>query len=302
MSKLKIIAGPCSVDEQNVEEIYQIAEISVNGRRAISGTRIVGLKSRTELNPTGEGMGMDGKVLITNNAILTRGGSKDDLQTPPSIKFVHDIISKTNMLVATEIMMPHLQLPHFEGIAPAQRLLPWNPSVNQLGWQVHQMAEYCRQNNWHIGLKNGKWVGADVVAAESENHPGGTPIEKTWGGLAKYAGELKGDIVLIQRGVDVPEKGDHRNLPIHNIAKRVKKDAGNVKLYFDPSHAYGPTLKESIVEATIVAMKMQYEDGNYVYDGILIETGTSSTDTGQHISIQELETLVGELSLFRELA
>lgn len=302
MSKLKIIAGPCSVDEQNIEEIYQISELTINGKKAISGTRVVGLKSRTVLNPTGEGMGLDGPVLIENNEILTRGGSIKDMKTPPSITYVGQIMEKTDMLVATEIMMPHLQLPHFEKLVPAGRLMPWNSSVDQLGWHVHQMAEYCRNNGWNIGIKNGKWVGTDVIEAETEDHPGGTPIEKTWGGLAKYAGDLDGDIILIQRGVDVPEKGDHRNLPIHNIAKRVKREAGNVKLYFDPSHAYGPVLKDNIVDATIEAMKMQYEDESYIYDGILIETGTSSTDTGQHISIEELKHLVGELSTFRELA
>jgi 3-deoxy-D-arabino-heptulosonate 7-phosphate (DAHP) synthase len=38
-----------------------------------------------------------------------------------------------------------------------------------------------------------------------------------------------------------------------------------------------------------------------LYDGILIEAGTSKTDSEQHISIKELKELVKELSKFRKI-
>jgi len=59
-----IIAGPCSVDENNISELYQIANITAKNQKgkikqAIFGARIVGLKSRTALHQNGVGMGID---------------------------------------------------------------------------------------------------------------------------------------------------------------------------------------------------------------------------------------------------
>ena len=71
-------------------------------------------------------------------------------------------------------------------------------------------------------------------------------------------------------------------------------------MYFDPSHSYGPKLRDQIVEGTIEAMAMR--DGqDFLYNGILIETGTSKTDTNQHISLEELEAMTKELGTFRNL-
>ena len=105
---------------------------------------------------------------------------------------------------------------------------------------------------------------------------------------------------MIQRGVDDAEKGDFRNLPIHQCAKRVKQATGYGML-FDPSHSFGPKLRDKIVEGTIEAMKMKIDDGNWLYDGILVEVGTSTTDTEQHITISELSNLIDEISKFREI-
>src|SRR5579862_3038764 len=62
---LEIIAGPCSITPENTEEVInEIAKIKLpDGRRAIFGTRVVGLKSRTALDLSGEGMGIDSQAI-----------------------------------------------------------------------------------------------------------------------------------------------------------------------------------------------------------------------------------------------
>jgi len=297
---ITIIAGPCSVDKDNIHEIYTIAEIEAKGKRAIAGTRVVGLKSRTALDPTGSGMGMDFGVYVKNVDILMNGGTIKDMEVMPSAFIAEEIAHKTGMLIATEVMHPLIQLPSFEKRMSAGSFLPWNPSVNQLGWHVAQMADFARRNGWHVGIKNGKWIGDHLQRANTEEYQGKTTMEKTWAGLVHYVGDIKHDIILIHRGVDVPNKGDFRNAVVHSIAKRVKEASG-ARLYFDPSHAYGPKLRDHIVDATVDAMKMKMNDHEYLYDGMLIEVGTSKTDTEQHITVKELQGLVKKLSKFRSL-
>lgn len=302
---IKIIAGPCSVDKNNIEEIYEISEIKSadqNGKKSnsIFGTRIVGLKSRTALNTKGDGMGMDFDAYQKNLEIIMRGGGIGDLEILPSAKIAEEISKKTEMLIATEVMNPILQLPSFEGRLGKGKFLIWNPSVNQLGWHVEQTAAFAKRNSWVVGIKNGKWIGDHLHLADDKDYQGKTTMEKAWSGLADYVSGLDQDIVLIHRGVDVPGKGDFRSAVVHNIAARVKKDTG-AKLYFDPSHSYGPKLRSHIVGAVTEAMKMKVSKDEYLYDGALIETGTSTTDTDQHITVQELKELVSVLSSFRDL-
>jgi len=305
-STLTIIAGPCSVDNENISEILEIADITVKNRsgtkqKAVAGTRIVGLKSRTELDSTGAGMGIDFEVYQHNIRILMEGGTLSDLQVVPSAILSEKIMKRTGMLIATEIMNPIIQLPSFEKRLPNGMFMPWNPSVNQLGWHIEQTAVFARRNGWHIGIKNGKWIGDHLQSANHKEYKGKTTMEKTWSGLSKYVGELENDIVLIHRGVDVPGKGDFRNAVVHNIARRVKQETTGVKMYFDPSHTYGPKLRSHIVGAVTEAMRMKTDDNTFLYDGILIEVGTSKTDTGQHITVQELKELVSVLATFRDL-
>lgn len=300
-----IIAGPCSVDENNIKEIREISEIEVRNRdgkkqRAIGGTRIVGLKSRTELDSSGNGMGMDYDAYKKNIEIIMNGGGIKDLEILPSAYIAEEIVNETGMIVATEVMNPIVQLPSFEGKVGKGKFLPWNPAVNQLGWHVEQTALFAKRNGWHIGLKNGKWIGDHLHIADDENYAGKTTMEKTWIGLTRYIQDIEGDIILIHRGVDVPGKGDFRSAVVHNIARRVKKETG-AKLYFDPSHSYGPKLRSHIVGAVVEAMRMKISTNEYLYDGALIEVGTSATDTEQHISIQELKELVSVLASFRDL-
>ncbi len=300
-----VVAGPCSIDEVNINEVFQIADMEVKNRhgkvqRAIAGTRVVGLKSRTELIETGSGMGMDYHVVQKNVDIIAQGGCVRDFETAPSALMAERVYKKTGMLIATEVMMPSVQLPSFENKLPEGKLMPWNPSVNQLGWQILEIARFARRNKWHIGIKNGKWVGEALHIANSVHYSKVTTMEKTWAGLASYAGDIAGDIILIHRGVDAPEKGNYRNFPVHQIALRTKIKS-KAKLYFDPSHAYGPKMKEDIVPAVIEAMKMKVDDNEYLYDGILVEVGTSKTDTEQHITLKELEYLIKQLAQFRDL-
>ena len=299
IQKVRIIAGPCSVDKDNIKDIYKIAEIKVNGRPAIWGTRVVGLKSRTKFNPKGEGMGIDFKTFMENLEVKLSGGCCCHLSTPESVEIAKKIVKDTGLLVATEVMEPLLQLEFFEDPVFEDKLMIWNPAVNQLGWPLLVMSAYARKNNWFVGIKNPKWVGEHLSKANTREFKGETTMEKTWKGLVSYA-NLPQKTILIHRGVDVPEKGDYRNAPVHYIAKRVKKATG-CSLFFDPSHSHGPTMKEEIVPATVKAMKMKLEDGSYLYDGILVEAGRSKTDTEQHIALKELEEMVKRIAEFREI-
>lgn len=296
---LEVIAGHCSVNPESLAELYEMSEIQVSdGRggtqRALSAVRFVGLKSRTEYNPTGEGMGIDFPVI--EQAIMF--GSSDEI--PPSVLLSQQFVQETSMGVAAEIMLPDIQLPFYENRIPRGQFFPWNPSVNQSGWSVRQMAHIASRNNWTVGLKNGKWLGEpleQVIQPDSETI---TSMEKTWQGLATFAAASKCKVAFIHRGVDIPEKGEHRNALVHEVAKRLAKKVPHAGRYFDPSHSLGPKLRDGIVRSTIETMRMTI--GNeFLYTGILIETGTSATDTYQHITVDELRTMLKEISKFRKL-
>ncbi|GAB4218748.1 MAG: hypothetical protein Fur009_1340 [Candidatus Microgenomates bacterium] len=294
-----VIAGPCSIDYKNVEDIYKIAEIKIsdkNGKekKAIFGTRVVGLKSRTIYNEKGKGMGIDFEIYKNNLRKLINNNFNFDIY--PSVRLAKEIIKKTNLTVATEVMDPYLQLKVWEKYLPKEKVMIWNPAVNQLGWPVKIMGEFAKKNKWFLGLKNPKWLG--------DENDDQTSMEKNWLGLVHYSQMLNEEninrVFLIHRGVDISGKKDYRNLPVHEAARRIKISTGT-KLLFDPSHIHGPKLKNIIVEETIKAAKMMIDNENYLYDGILIEVGQSKTDTEQHISIEELKYLVDKISQIRNL-
>lgn len=304
-NNLIIIAGPCSVDKNNLEEIIEISKITIINKhgkkqRAVAGTRIVGLKSRSEISDNTNEMGIDHAVVKKNWEILLHGGKLDDLLIPPSVEMASHIIKETDLLVGTEIVAPVVQLPPYQRKIPKGKLLIWSPAAGQLGWPVLQMAELAKRNHWILGVKNGKWLGENLETANSSDFVGETTMEKTWKGLGKYAQSVNVNPIFIQRGVDVPGKQNFRNVPVHNIAKRVKEKTG-YKMFFDPSHSLGPKMRDKIVSETIKAMKIKINDREFLYDGVLIEVGTSKTDTKQHISIEELKNMCEELAILRDL-
>ncbi len=302
---VRIFAGPDSLDDYNIQEIYQIADIEINGQKAIYGTRTVGLKSRTSFdkNNSEKGfMGFDFDVIMRNFDIFGLGGTVDDLKPLPTVDMAAQIYRDTGLVCSTEIMLPAIQLACIAKSFKFKPFMVWNPAVDQLGWHVRQMAGFASEYEWTVGLKNGKWLGEEYELAEDPNFSGITSIEKTWDGLVSYA-ELAPEIILIQRGCDLPRKGEYRNLPIHQTAKRTKlrnKDK-KVKLFFDPSHALGPKKRHDIVDETVEAMKMKISENEFLYDGILIEVGTAKCDTEQHITVDELKELVERIAEFREI-
>jgi hypothetical protein len=303
--EIRIIAGPDSVDENNIEELYQIAEIKAGGKGAVHGARVVGLKSRTSFdeNNTDKGfMGYDFDVIMRNFDIFGLGGKADDLKPLPSVLIAEKLQKETGLLCATEIMLPAIQLACIAKSFKFKPFLVWNSAVDQLGWHVRQMAGFAQEYDWVVGLKNGKWLGEEYEVAESSDYDQKTSIETTWDGLATYS-SLAPETVFIQRGCDLPRKGEYRNLPIHHTARRTKlrNQRKGIKMFFDPSHSLGPKLRDQIVDKTVEAMKMKLDEETYLYDGVLIEVGTAKCDTYQHITVAELQELTQRLAEFRTL-
>jgi 3-deoxy-D-arabino-heptulosonate 7-phosphate (DAHP) synthase len=101
--------------------------------------------------------------------------------------------------------------------------------------------------------------------------------------------------------VEDPDKGDLRNFPVHQTVRRIKQANPTLPIYFDPSHVFGSKMKFQIVPQTILAMQMKTNNGQFLYDGLLIEVGTSQSDTGQHLSLDELDFLIHEIARFRPI-
>lgn len=294
---MKIIAGPCSIDNDNKHEILDIASLNSGTKNPIYGVRIVGLKSRTVLENSSSAMGIDFDVHMKISDSIVSGNflTSKEIQYP-SVEIAKDFLKKhKDLYVASEMVDPSIQLPFYSDTL-GDRFIPWNPAVNQIGWAMNIMGKFALKNNWSVGIKNAKNLGISIEDSEKMNKP--APIEKVWQGLASYTTLPEEKVILIQRGVDEPDRGDYRNYPIHEVARRIKEKF-NYQIFFDPSHTFGPKMKNQIVEGTVEAMKMKTSNGKYVYDGILIEVGNSKTDTYQHITISELSDLIDKASSFR---
>lgn len=300
---LEIIAGPCSITSENTKEVInEIAKIQTpDGNRAIFGTRVVGLKSRTSLDLSGDGMGIDSQAI--QEAMKLPHDERMQVKIP-SVELAEKIVKETGMVITTEIMIPHIQLPYWESKELLRgKLMIWNPAVNQLGWNLYEMGEFAQRNDWNVGLKHGKFLGKDPL--EVANHPeykGETSLEKVLIGLTSYVPDMREDLIIIHRGVDVPGRGDYRNAITHEIMKRIKKKIPKSnRLWFDPTHSIGPVMRHKIIDEIMRSMKMKIGD-EFLYDGILMEAGSSSpVDLGEHVTIDELKQLVVDLSKFRKL-
>lgn len=271
-----IIAGPCSINKNNIEQLEEIIKCKVDG------IRFVGLKSRTSYSSNKEEIGIDNDIYQENKNILLSTRSFNQLKIYPSINIANDISKKyPKIIICTEIIDPLLQLPVWEKYFKGN-LFIWNPSVNQLGFNIQTMSEYLLRNeSWFMGIKNGKWLGKSGL--------------NTWEGLTTYitgVEKIKHRIYLIHRGFDLERNisnNRYRNIPKHNLAKEISKKTG-LKLLFDPSHSLGKKLRGNIVKESIKIMK------DKEYSGLLIEVGHSNTDTHQHITIQKLKEILGSPS------
>ena len=295
---LTIIAGPCSIGDNNLHEVEEILSFKINGKKAVAGTRVVGLKSRTAYNNQGDGLGMDYQAFNENLAMLINGESSNNFVDLPSVLMAKKLQQQFNCIIATEIMDPSIQMPildrHLKGT-----VMPWNPSVNALGWGIYHMSKYCEKNNWLLGFKNPKNLG--ITIQDSEQNGFSAPMEKVWKGLTSYSQLPNENKILIHRGVDSEIKSLFRNDLVHRASERTKFAIPNIKLFFDPSHSYGPKLRDQIVDGTIEAIKLKDHKGDYLYDGILVEVGTSITDTDQHITVAELKEMIKRISDFRDI-
>src|SRR5262249_15352520 len=95
---LEIIAGPCSITPENTEEVINdIAKITTpDGKRAILGTRVVGLKSRTSLDLEGNGMGIDSQII--QKAMKLPAHERMALKIP-SVELAEQIVKETGMVI-----------------------------------------------------------------------------------------------------------------------------------------------------------------------------------------------------------
>ncbi len=305
-TNLEIWAGPCSVNANNLSELFQIADLRVRTRqgemqRGVRGSRVVGLKSRTEKQNTSDQAGMDLAVYTLNQDILYSGGSIHDLITPPSVLIAKELVATTGVMVLTEIMDPWVQMPTYvRAQIPPKQALFWNPAVMQLGFPLSVMARFASDNEWDIGIKNGKWLGEDLAVANSPDCQTPTSMETTWSGLETFA-VTNGRVFFIERGVDVPGKGRMRNAATPEVSRRVKNRTHGL-LAYDASHEFGPNYSENeIIAGIIAAIQMLDQNGGYLYHAVLLEVGNSTTDKGQHISIDGLQYLTQEAAKIRDL-
>lgn len=258
---MKIICGSCAITQENKEEALELAKMP-----EVWGVRCVGLKSVTSFGD--RFMGIDREAYFKGESL-------------PSAEIAKEI-NKLGKVACTEVMTIK-QLDSLSG-----DYFIWNPAQLQHGWFIQEMAQKAKDNDWSVGIKNGKWYGD--VEAEIDGVPL-TNMEKTWYGHSTFA-EMP--VTYIQRGIDLQQKGNYRYVPSHNSAKRIKQ-LTKQEMLFDPSHTYGSKMRDEILEKTVETMKLKMDDGSWLYDGIFIEVGTSPTDTGQHITIEEFKQLIKEL-------
>jgi len=329
---VRIITGPCQTSSrQHVDYGLDLASLKVtnpDGRvvNAISGLRHCEMKSRTKLNPSREGMGLDYHDWEMYSIALMNAALKGDkLPQPPvtqGAKWAEEIQGKVpDMMLAMETMdWVHASL--FAGhIQPGLGLL-WLPSVMQLGEPASMIAKVASDNRWGFGAKNGKW--SERKLPYDTDNMTATNLEDTAVGLlGSFALGVAGiktvlpEVVFIERGMAVPEKGDWRNLPDHQSARIVKSllqkevdtyegKKPRVTIAYDPSHANGPGRREKIVDdAVYAATEITDSSGDLLYDMILVESAPPDhlppSDTKQQISGEEISEMVSRIAKKRPI-
>lgn len=298
--ELEIVTGPCSIDNKNFREVLEIWQKQINGQIPFTGVRVVGVKSRTAPTKSKDGGWIDADMLVANQRLFAQRWMQSlSLHAHPSIEMMEKVLQETPVGVATEIVDPYIQsmvmANHFweKNIWP-NRVMVWNPAVLQIGHPVQFMAQMAENFGWHVGIKNCK-----------EQDPG----VKKWSWMVEYAGEWMSSvwlqnrrIIAIHRGYDLESKWTHRNQPVHGNAVEMKKKFPWLRMYFDPSHTFWSDMRSSIVEETIKAMQMKVPETDiYLYDWMLIEAGTSTTDTKQHITLDELFDMTTRLADIRKI-
>lgn len=294
---MKVIAGPCSIDHENKFEVLDFLKIKCRNKPAFFGTRVVGLKSRTSFDPVNSFVGID--IDAYEESVINFESDARKISIMPSIQIANEIQALyPDTYVATEIVDTWIQCAALNQQLKSPKAIVWNPAVNHLGFPIKIMARYANKNNWLLGIKNGKHIGGSKEDSEYKNKS--VAQDKSWSGLRTYANILPDEqVIMIHRGLDCESNEGYRNFPSHNLAGRVK-NVTKCSLFLDPSHICGPKMRDSIVDFTLDAMQIRL-NGDFLYNGILIECGTAKSDTDQHITLDELENLILELTKFRKL-
>lgn len=305
---LQVVAGQCSFSNEpgQLDELHTLANMQVsnpNGSmtRAISHLRFVTLKSCTDAN--NPGIGMDAPAI---KQIIANPGKKDKIDLP-GIVLATKFAKEERIGIGAEIMIPHIQMPQYEKhLDKKESLFPWIPSNVILGWVALEMDSWCQKNGWSLGIKNPKWLGTTLEKAEDPSSEIVSSMQRSWDGMETFT-NIGTDTVLINRGVDIPEKETHRNAITHEIARKIKRNKPHRRIGIDLNHACGPNHRDDIAPSLIHALLMTVDGlpirqgGTPLYDVLLAEVGTSITDTKQHMTIPELQDVLSEVSKHRPL-
>lgn len=308
-----IAAGPCSASPENEHVIWELAR-----QNNVAAVRVVGLKSRTAMTPDAfmgwdAGASLNNMQTLADNLQAIQNGNLAEIkpmEIPDSITLARKIAEDTGVLVATETMDASLQIPLYNEHMPSGSMVFWTPSINGIGWLPYAIQAQIGQNGHGIGIKNVK-VGGDNSLSDLQNNADlDSELAKTWSGQAAYARSVNpNNVVLIHRGISVAGKGKFRNAPVHAAAQKVKVDT-NLPMLYDPSHIHGPKSRDNIVQDTIEAMQMTYLDTStsreiFLYNGMLLEVvddpSNVQTDSGQHITLEEMHQIQKEVSRHRNL-
>ncbi len=312
---IAVIAGPCSVSGPHNLEIYE-AQLNFFQQFAgqLTGIRVVGYKSRTspdtdhilntlqqldnhtllhlaeidpELNATAKNYyGLDVcEILVTQRLFLEGVGmGSDQLPDLPSVLLAKSLQDQyAQLLIATEVIEPMIQMPQLKKHLKPGSVLVWTPSSDALGASKSMYRQLPLAHNV-LAIKNPKWLGIHPDNVTEENVMA-LPGVKAMIGCMQWANSK----TLIHRGFELEEKDGHRAKPVHSVFSKLKRLNPDLNLIFDPSHSLGPSRRDQIVDESIRAIV------DHGYHGLLIEASTATTDINQHISTDEMLVIMNRL-------